>query len=262
MNIVVCIKQVPDTEARIKIREGKVDITDVKMVVNPFDEYAVEEAVQLKEKFGGQITIISVGSDKAKEAIKWAFSIGADKGILLKDTAFENSDVQGTAKILTKALEKDNYDLILFGKQAVDDDTSQVGLAVAQYLNLPHVSVVNKLEVAEDAKTAVCHREIEGGIEVMETSLPAVITAEKGLNEVRYASLKGIMAAKRKKLDVLDAAALGIDTSEVGANALKVEIKELNPPPVRAAGKIVEGESPEEKVVNLVNFLRDEAKVI
>lgn len=257
MNIAVCIKQVPDTEARIKIKEGALDFTDVKMVVSPFDEFAVEEAIRIKEKVKGEVTIISMGTDKAKEAIKWAFSIGADKGILLKDAAFEKCDSLGTAKVLAAAIKKGEYDLILCGKTAVDEDQSQVPQAMAAILDVPHVSVVTKLELAEDGASAVCHREVEGGTELIQTSFPAVISAEKGLNEVRYASLKGIMAAKRKKLDEMDAAALGIDVADA-----KIKVVALNPPPVRAAGKIVEGDSAEAKAKALVQLLKDEAKVI
>jgi electron transfer flavoprotein beta subunit len=263
MNIAVCVKQAPDTEARLKIKDGQLDLTDVKLVVSPFDEYAVEEAIRIKEKSKDtQVVIFSVGGEKAKEAIKWAFSIGADSGFLMKDPAFDKADSLGIARILAKAIQKGDYKLILCGKQGVDDDAGQVGPALAEVLNLPHVSVVTKLEIAEDGSKATCHREIEGGIEVVETSLPAVITAEKGLNEIRYASLKGIMAAKKKKLDELNAAALGLDPTEVGPGALKLEIVELTPPPTRAAGKIIPGESPEEKVANLLKLLRDEAKVI
>lgn len=263
MNIAVCLKQVPDTEARLKIRDNQIDLTDVKMVVSPFDEYAVEEAIRIKEKAPDtQVTIISVGSEKVKEAIKWAFSIGADSGVLLKDTAFEGSDSLGIARILAKAIQMGNYQLIMCGKLGVDDDAAQVGPALAELLGFPHVSVVTKLEIAADGSKATCHREIEGGSEIIETSLPVVISAEKGLNEIRYASLKGIMAAKKKKLDEIDAAALGIDTATVGAAGAKLEIIELTPPPSRAAGKIIPGGSPEEKVANLVKLLREEAKVI
>ncbi|MBN2384042.1 electron transfer flavoprotein subunit beta/FixA family protein [bacterium] len=263
MNIAVCLKQVPDTEARLRIREGAVDLTDVKMVVGPFDEFAVEEAVRIKEKAGsGEITIFCIGPEKAKEAIKWAFSIGADQGYLLKDQAFEHSDLLGTARILAKALQKGSYDLILCGKQSVDDDAGQVGPALAEILDLPHVTTVHKLELASDGKSALCYRDFEGGVEVVETTLPAVITAEKGLNEVRYASLKGIMAAKKKKLEELDLAALGLAPTDVGQNAALLVIKELQMPPVRAAGKIVEGGSAQEKVANLIKMLHDEAKVI
>ncbi|MFC1854007.1 electron transfer flavoprotein subunit beta/FixA family protein, partial [candidate division CSSED10-310 bacterium] len=258
-----CIKQVPDTEARIRLKEGVVDLTDVKMVASPFDEFAVEEAIRIKEKTKeGLITILCVGSDKAKEAVKWAFSVGADQGCLLKDQAFEGSDTLGIAKILAKAVEKGDYGLILCGKQAVDDDAAQVGQALAACLDLPHISAVHKLEISDDGTSATCHRDIEVGVEVIETSLPAVITAEKGLNEVRYASLKGIMAAKRKKLEELDAQALGLDPADVGLAGAKIVVKELNPPPVRPAGKIVPGDTPEEKVAHLVKMLHEEAKVI
>jgi len=263
MNIAVLLKQVPDTEARLKIRDGSVDHTDVKMVPNPFDEFAVEEAIRIREKSGsGQVTIYCLGQEKAKEAVKWAFSVGADQGFLLKDPAFDNSDLLGAAKVLAAALKKEHYDLILCGKQAVDDDAGQVAQAVAELLDLPHVGTVHKMELSEDKKSVVCYRDFEGGVEVVQSSLPAVISAEKGLNEVRYASLKGIMAAKKKSLVEMDLAALGLSAADIGAAGAQLEIRGLEMPPVRAAGKIIDGASPQEKVANLVKLLREEAKVI
>ncbi len=199
MNIVICVKQVPDTETKIKVKDGQVDHTETKYVVNPYDEYAIEEGLRIKERLGeGKITLITVGPERAKDALKSGLAVGADEAIHLVDEAFEGSDTYATALVLSGALEKIDYDIIFCGKQGVDEDHAQVGIALAELLDIPHVSVVTKLEIAEDRKAAVAHREVEGGHEVVETPLPAVVTAQKGLNEPRYASIKGIMAVKKK----------------------------------------------------------------
>jgi electron transfer flavoprotein beta subunit len=264
MNIVVLVKQVPDTEAKIEVKPGTNDIVreTITFVVNPYDEYAVEEALQIKEKLGeGEVTVVGMGPDKATEALRTCLAMGADKAVHLKDDAFDGSDSYAAALALSKALEGLSYDLVLCGKQAVDDDNAAVGIELAELLGLPHVAVVTKLEISDDRTKAVCHREIEGASEVVETALPAVITAQKGLNEPRYASLKGIMSAKRKPLDAKDAASLGLSPEQVGARGAKVKVVEMSPPPLRPAGRIVPGE-PSEAARETIKLLREEAKVI
>jgi electron transfer flavoprotein beta subunit len=264
MNIVVLVKQVPDTEAKIEVKPGTADVVteSITMVVNPYDEYAVEEALQIKEKLGeGEVTVVGLGPEKAVEALRTCLAMGADKAIHLKDDAFDGSDSYATALALSKALEELSYDLVLCGKQAVDDDNAAVAIELAELLGLPHVAVVTKLEVSDDRTKAVCHREIEGASEVVETTLPAVVTAQKGLNEPRYASLKGIMSAKRKPLDVKDAAGLGLSPEQVGAQGAKAKVVDMSPPPLREAGKIVPGE-PGEAARETIRLLREEAKVI
>jgi len=264
VNIIVCMKQVPDTETKIKILPDAtgIDAEGVKFVMNPYDEFAVEEALLIKEKFGGEVVIVCLGPDRSTEAIRTALAMGADRGVHLNDAAFEGSDSYVTAKLLAKAIGETEYDIILMGKQAVDNDNSQVYAALAEFLDIPHASVVTNLEMAEDGKSAVATREIEGGAkELIEIQLPAVIAATKGLNEPRYASLPGIMKAKRKEIKVLDLAAVGFEAGQVGTDGSKVKMSGFSLPPEREAGKTIEGE-PEEQAAELVKLLREEAKVI
>lgn len=262
MNSIVCLKQVPDTEARIKIAADNVGIdeSDVKLVVNPFDEYAIEAALQFREKAGeGTVTLISQGGDSAGTALRTGLAMGADNAILLKDQAFDGSDSLGVARILAAAISTMDYEVIFLGKHGMGGDNNQVGPMLAQLLDLPHVGVAVKLETG-DGK-AVVHRSVEGAVEVVETSLPAVITAEKGLNEPRFASLKGIMMAKRKPIEERDAAALGIDPATVGANGALLQQTRLELPPARPEGRVIEGD-PAEAAKELVRLLHEEAKLI
>jgi electron transfer flavoprotein beta subunit len=258
------MKQVPDTETKIQINpEGTGIVTDgSKYVMNPYDEFAVEEALKIKEKFGGTVTIVTMGPQRATEAIRTALAMGADKGVHLNDAAFEGADSYATAKGLAAAIKPLTYDIILGGKQAVDNDNAQVYAALAELLGISHVSVVTKLEVAEDGKSAVAQREVEGGAkEVIEVSLPALIAAQKGLNEPRYASLPGIMKAKKKPIDVVDLAKAGLSGDEVGEKGAKLKTTKYSMPPEREAGKVLEGE-PEEVAAQVVKLLREEAKMI
>jgi len=264
VNFLVCLKQVPDTETQIKIApDGMSIVTDnIKWVMNPYDEYAVEEALRLKEKFGGEVTIIGVGPKRLTESIRTALAMGADKGILVDDPSLTGSDSLGTARILAAVIKDLDYDIILCGKQGVDDDSGLVGSGLAELLGIPQISIVLKLEVSEDGSSVKAHREVEGGTLVIEASLPALITAQKGLNEPRYASLPGIMKAKKKPFDVKTLADLGLNASEVGESGAKIKIMQITPPKEREAGKIVEGETPQEKAANLARLLHEEAKLI
>ncbi len=264
MNTVVCLKQVPDTESQIKIApDGRSIVTDnIKWVMNPYDEYAVEEALRLKEKFGGEVTIIAVGPKRVTESIRTALAMGADRGILVDDPAVAGTDPLSTARVLKVAINDLDYDIILCGKQGVDADYGLVGSSLAELLGIPQISVVVKLEVSADGSSVRAHREVEGGISVIESPLPVLITAQKGLNEPRYASLPGIMKAKKKPLDVKTLADLGLHPSEVGADAAKIKIVQITPPGQREPGKVVEGETPQEKAANLARLLHEEAKVI
>jgi electron transfer flavoprotein beta subunit len=264
VNILVCMKQVPDTETKIQINaEGSGILTEgIKYVMNPYDEFAVEEALRIKEKLGGTVTIVSMGPARATEAIRTALAMGADKGVHLNDPAFEGADSYATAKALAAAIKTLPHDVILGGKQAVDNDNAQVYAALAELLGIPHVSVVTKLEIGADGKSATAEREVEGGAkEVIQASLPALFAAQKGLNEPRYASLPGIMKAKKKPIDVVDLAKSGLSADEVGAKGSKLKALKYALPPEREAGKKLEGE-PEELAVKLVKLLREEAKAI
>ena len=248
MKIAVCLKQVPSTDTRVKVSaDGKrLDPAGVTQVINPYDEYALEEALRLKEAQGGEVVACSVGGAGVVSALRNALAIGADSAVLLKTEG--EPDSLGVARLLAAELAGQGYDLVLFGKQAVDDDAAQVPAMVAELMQLPCATVAVKLEIAGGRATAA--REIEGGVETVEMALPAVVAAQKGLNEPRYASLKGIMAAKKKP----------IAEKAVAAPAPVVETVTLTLPPARPAGRIVgEGAA---AVPDLVRALREEAKVL
>jgi electron transfer flavoprotein beta subunit len=262
LKILVMVKLVPSSEARIRIAaDGRsIDPADVEYVASAYDEYAVEAALQLKEKFGGEVVAVSVGPDRAAEMLrKSCLALGVDRAILVRDPAMDNTDTLGTARALAAVSRRESPDLVLCGKLAIDQENSAVGQQVAALLDLPHVAVVSKLEPTSESSFAV-YREIEGGMEELDVDLPAVLTTNKGLNEPRYASLKGIMSAKKKPLDTLDLAALGLTAAAVAPQA---ELISLESPPVRAdQGRIIQGESAQAKVAELVRLLREEAKVL
>jgi electron transfer flavoprotein beta subunit len=260
MNSIVCLKEVPDTETRIEVRDGKVVEEGVQYVVNPYDEFALEEALKWQESHGGKVTLVSLGPERARESILKGLAMGADEVYQLSDEAFLGGDAYATAKALAAAISRiGEYDAIFCGKQAVDEDNAAVGIMLAELLDLPHVSVVSELEISEGAARA--ERDVEGGKEVVETPLPAVITAQKGLNEPRYPSFRGIRQARRKPFTQWTIADLDLDAEEVGAAGAKVEVIEVLPPPERPPGRIVPGE-PAEAAKEVVRLLREEAKVI
>ncbi len=261
MNIVVLMKRVPDTETRIQVRDGQVVTKDIAWVISPYDEYAVEEALRLVEKHGGKVTLVTLGPEEAKETIRKGLALGANEAVHLNDPAFMNGDASTTAKVLAAACKKLQYDLILAGRQAVDEDNSQVAIRVAELLELPDVNAVIQIEPSADLKSARCTREVDGERDVMVTSLPAVITAQQGLNEPRYASVKGIMAAKKKPIQDWKVSDLGLDPAAVGAKGAKVEVVKIDPPAARPPGKIIPGE-PQVAAKELVRLLREEVKVV
>ncbi|MGD9033329.1 MAG: electron transfer flavoprotein subunit beta/FixA family protein, partial [Desulfobacteraceae bacterium] len=218
--------------------------------------------LKLKEKFGGEVTVVGLGPSRVTESIRTALAMGADKGVLINDPALEESDSIAVAKALAAAIKDLEYDLIFTGQRGVDDDMGLVGASLAEFLDIPHISLIVKVEVAEDGKSVKVNRPVEGQSLVIESPLPALITAQKGLNEPRYASLPGIMKAKKKPLEEKTLADLGLDAAEFGEAGRKLKVLELTPPPQREAGKIVEGETPEEKAKELVRLLHEEAKVI
>jgi electron transfer flavoprotein beta subunit len=260
MNILVFVKRVPDTESRIRIQHETRTIAEdgLNFVISPYDEYSVEEALRLKEAKGGTVRVISVGRDEAVSVLRKTLAMGADEAFLIKDDAPESYDGLRTARIIAKAVELKfgGADLLLFGKQAVGDDNSQVPAMVAELLGLPQATVVTKLEVGDGAATAF--REIEGGAEKVALALPAVISAQKGLNEPRYETLKGIMAAKKKDVPVITLQDLGLGPDELRS---RVVVAGLDVPAARQAGKILQGD-PAEAAREAVRLLREEAKVI
>lgn len=248
MKIAVCLKRVPDTTTKIVIGADRKSIDDngVKYVPNPYDEYALEEALALKEKHGGETVVYSLGSDAAAETLRTALALGIDRAVLLQSTG--SPDGLAVAEALAAELRDGGYDLILFGKMAVDDYNHQVGPMVAELLGWPCITAVSHLSLADGSVEA--EREIEGGVEVSGCKLPAVLTCDKGLNTPRLPALKGIMAAKKKPLDTKPAV-LGAGTFEV---------VRLDLPPDRKPGRIV-GEGAD-AVPALVALLRSEAKVL
>ena len=262
MNILVLVKQVPDTETRIQIQNGAVDTASVKWVANPYDEFAIEEALRIRERLGaGKVTVVSLGPDRVKDAIKYALSLGADEGVHVKGDGIALDDPLSVATVLAAAAKKAGFDLILAGKHAVDQDSGVTGVMLAELLDIPHVSVVVGLEIDAAAKRGTAKREIEGGVEIVSFERPAVVTAQKGLNEPRYASLKGIMAVKKKVVPEWTLADLGVDAASVAPAGAAIRTLEATLPPARAAGKILEGD-PADTAKELVRLLREEAKVI
>lgn len=257
MNIVACVKQVPDTEAQIKLKADGSGIEEggIKWVMNPYDEFGVEEALRLKEKQGGEVTIVSVGPARAMETIRTALAMGADKGIHICDPALDGADAFGIASALAAAIKGIPHDIVFCGQRAIDDDSAQVGAVLAELLGMPQITVVTKLEYTDSTVKAI--RPIEGAQLLIESPLPCLVTAQKGLNEPRYASLPGIMKAKKKPVEVKDLAALGITVEP------KAQVVKFLPPAARAAGKVLCGDgTPEGKAAELAKLLREEAKAI
>jgi len=260
VDIVVLLKQVPSTESQIDIAADGISIktAELKWVINPYDEFAVEEALRIREAQGGTVTILTKGTDKAIEAIRTALAMGADKGILINDPAVEQADGLQTARLLAAALKKIPYDLIVAGQRAVDDDNFLVGTAVAELLGIPSIGLVIKQEIA-DGKIK-CQRTVDGGMTVLEAALPVLFTTQRGLNEPRYASLPGIMKAKKKPVDTWTLSDMGLDAADFSTPLTRIVA--LQPPPQRKAGQMIDGDSAQAKAEALVRVLHEEAKVI
>ncbi len=247
MHAIVCLKQVPDTqEVKIDFDAGVILREGVPLIVNPFDEYAVEEAVRLKEKHGGTVTALTVGAPAADEALRTALAMGCDAAVLLADPAFAKSDTWATALILAKAVEKlAPYDLVFFGKQTFDGDAGVVGPRVAALLGLPMLSFVAKVEAVDfGAKNISAERLLENGRETVAAPLPAAVAVVKEINEPRYPSLMGMRKAKKVDVPTWDAAALGLDAGSVGAAGSFLKVEKIYPPPPRKGGEVVECEAP------------------
>jgi electron transfer flavoprotein beta subunit len=255
MNIIVCIKQVPETtevkinpETNTLIREG------VKSIINPFDMYAIEEGVRLKEKFGGKVTVLTMGPPQADSALREAVSLGADDAILLSDRAFAGSDTWATSYTLASAIRKiGEFDLIICGKQASDGDTAQVGPGISAHLDIPQVTYVKKIEEIRDGRMRV-ERMMEEGYEVIETPLPALLTVVKEINEPRLPSLKGMMRSRSTKITVWTQKELNLDSQNIGLCGSPTQVVKIFTPPPRIGGQIFHGETQEiaEKLVDLL----------
>jgi electron transfer flavoprotein beta subunit len=264
MKIVVLLKQTPDTETKIKI-EGSgagIDHSDTKFIINPYDEFAIEEALQIKEKAGGapEVVIMSFGDEKARELIIKGLAMGGDRGVLISNAGLESADSLTVAKVLAAAVKAEGASVVLCGRQAIDDDNMHVGTMTAELLDWPHVNVVTKLTLAGEKATV--EREVEGGkIEVYDVALPAVFGAHKSLNTPRYASLPGIMKAKKKPFDSKNPGDYGLDAGNLKSK-FKVAVKGYEYPPAKPAGKLFQGEDVAVMVDKVVKLLREEAKVI
>ena len=257
MNIYVCIKQVPDTETKIKLNADSswIDTAGIKWIMSPYDEFAVEEALRLKEKNAGStVTVISAGPARVVETIRTALAMGADNGIHVELP--ENADNNMAAKALAGALKKEpKVDIVFSGKEAIDDGAAQVSQLTGEYFGMPHVTVA--LGVEYGAGAVKVKREIEGGaFEMIEAPMPLLIAAQKGLNEPRYASLPNIMKAKKKEVKMLKGGEVGVSDSDI-----KIRYKNLQMPPPKQAGKKIAGD-PAAQAKELVRLLHEEAKVV
>lgn len=257
MNIAVCLKQTFDTEAKITLNgSGMIDGSGINLIINPYDEFAVEEALKLKEKFGGEVTVISMGNERVQEALRTALAMGCDQAVLINDPEMENPDEWVRAEVLAKAVSQIPYDIILTGRIAVDDGSGQVAVRMAEALNIPSVSCILSLEI--EGNKAVAVRETDGGTESIEVTLPALLTAQKGLNVPRYPTMMGIMKAKKKEIKILTLADLGISVSDFPR---KMNILKFGLPEPRKGGKRISGE-PADAARELARLLHEEAKVI
>lgn len=258
MKIGVCVKKVPDTETRVRIAADGFSLLmdDVNYVINPYDEFAIEEALKIKEQSGnGEVVLISAGDEDTVKILRNGLAMGADRAILVQDPAVGQTEPYDVARCLARVIQNEGMDLVLFGKQGVGQDYQQIPVMVAEILAWPSIAVVTKLGL-DGVRVKAC-REIEGGEETVECSLPAVISAQKGLNTPRYASLKGIMAAKKKTVETKTLPDLGLSPlTSPSWQTIKVE-----PPPVRPSGQLISGE-PADQVKKLVELLHHEAKVI
>ena len=259
MKVLVMIKQVPDTATAVKIGSDpkQIDTAGITWIVSPYDEYAVEEALRIKEKRGqGEVVAVTVGPDRAKEALRSAQAMGCDRAIHVNDPALANGDTLATARALAAVVKQESPQLVLTGRQAIDDDMGAVGAQLAEVLGWPCASWIMEEAVDGDGKTVRVGRQVEGGLEIFELPLPAVLSAQKGLNEPRYPTLKGIMGAKKKEIKDLKAADLG-----AGALGSELTITALEALPARPPGRVIQGET-KDAVKELVRALREDAKAI
>lgn len=258
MKIVVCMKQTFDTEAKVTLNDkGFIDAAGVTLVVDPYSEFAVEEGIRIKENLGGEVIIVCFGDKEADTAIRQCLAMGADRAILVSGPR-EDLDSPASVNILTKILEGIEADIILGGFKSVDNGSGQVMIRIAEQMAIPHVNMVVKIELQQDK--AVATREIDDGVEMVEVSLPAVFTAQQGLAEPRYPTMRGIMQAKKKEIKYLNSEEFGFTTETIN-NLTKLKVHGYTLPLARGGGRIIEGAA-SESIVDLVKALREEAKVL
>jgi len=263
MKILALVKYVPDSTAQIKVKpDGSgIETAGVKFILNPFCEFAVEEAIRTKEKnpaAAAQVTALTLGPPASVESVRTALAMGVDHAVHLADEAFANLDELAAARIIAKAIKPRGFDVIFAGKHAIDYDSGQLGPALAEYLDIPHVGAVTSLQWAADLKSVTARRRIEGAEEVVEAKLPCLITCEKGLNDPRYPSLPKLMKAKKAPVETVNAAAMGLSPADT---ASATRVAEFAPPPPRPPGRILEGD-PAQLAKELVRILREEEKLI
>lgn len=257
MNIFVLLKRTFDTEEKITLTNGTIEEDGAEFIINPYDEYAIEEAILLKDQHGGTVTVLSIGNEEAEKELRLALAMGCDQAVLINtEDEIEESDPFTTSKILAHYFKGKAFDIILGGNVSIDKSSGQVGPRLAELLDIPYVTTITKITV--DGKTAVIERDVEGDSEIVETSLPLLVTAQQGLNEPRYPSLPGIMKAKKKPLEELELDDLDLEEEDVAPKSKTIEVYL---PPKKEAGKILEGEL-KMQVKELFTLLRTEAKVI
>tara|TARA_B100001142_G_scaffold300856_1_gene325986 strand:- start:21551 stop:22387 length:837 start_codon:yes stop_codon:yes gene_type:complete len=278
MKIVVLVRQTPDTEAQITANSSGngIDESSIKWILNPFDEFAVEEAVQIKENTGAEVIILGVGPDRALETIRTALAMGGDSAIHIKDDNFGATDSYATAKLIAAKIKAiGDVDLILAGKKWIDEESGQVPIQVAAELNIPQATIATKVDIDEATKTAKVQSEIEGGQRIIELSFPALVTTERGINEPRYASLPGIMKAKKKPLeevtlDTINLEELGLTAESLGVAGSRYKVDNIDIPVIKRSLNVLKGgnsdmvEAGEIQAAaeNLTKLLREEAKII
>ncbi|MCH8030049.1 MAG: electron transfer flavoprotein subunit beta/FixA family protein [Candidatus Dadabacteria bacterium] len=270
MKTYVIVRQTPDTEAKIKVNgDGRsINSESIKWIVNPYDEFAIEEAIRIKENHGGEVILITMGPARNLAALRTGLAMGADSAIHIKDESFASADPYAIAKVIAQEIKNPgDYDLILTGKKMIDEETGQVGIHVAEDLGIPQGAVVTKLDISDDRKSVRVQKEIEGGQVIVDLPLPALLTCERGLNEPRYASLPGIMKAKKKPVKVIetgdiDFSSIGLSAEQLGEGGSRYAVTKLEVPEIKRRLHMIEGMEVSDAVKELVTALREEAKVI
>ncbi|GBD95234.1 MAG TPA: electron transfer flavoprotein subunit beta/FixA family protein [Nitrospirae bacterium] len=256
MNIIVCIKQVPDTaEIRINPETNTLMREGVPSIINPFDLHALEAGIQIREQLGGKVSVLTMGPPQAESSLREAVAMGADEAVLLSDKAFAGSDTWATSYTLARAIKKLGADIVFCGKQAIDGDTAQVGPETAEFLDIPHISYVKKIQEVTD-KTIRVQRLMDEGYDIVESSLPVLLTVVRELNQPRMPSLKGKMAAKKAEIKKMGMADIEADENSLGLKGSPTQVRNIFAPEIKAERKMIEG-TPEEQVDNLIKELRE-----
>ncbi|MYL41584.1 electron transfer flavoprotein subunit beta/FixA family protein [Virgibacillus salexigens] len=257
MNIFVLLKKTFDTEEKINVSNGKIEEDGAEFIINPYDEYAVEEAINQRDEHGGEVTVVTIGDEESEKQLRTALAMGADKAVLINtEDDLEDGDQFTTAKILEAFFEEKDVDLLLAGNVAIDEASGQVGPRLAESLGIPYITTITSLKI--DGDKVNIEKDVEGDVEIIEASLPVLVTCQQGLNEPRYPSLPGIMKAKKKPLEELEIDDLDLDEDEVAPKSKTIDIFL---PPEKEAGRVLEGEM-NDQVTELVSLLKHESKVL